>query len=394
MCDETSCVSPNHKLRVCYFGTYEKTYPGNRALINSLRLGGMETVECHEPLWEETKQKGKKYFSPWSLVRLGLRYLWICLRLWCRFRRLMPVDIIIVGFNGHIDLLPAKILSKWHGAALIFNPMVSIYDAVVVDKQFYVEKSWPARAILAFERFLCRLPDMVLLDAEEHFKFWNRYLKLPRARYRALLWGVDETVFYPRSPTRSADGVLQVLFYGKFQPLQGAIYIIEAAKLIEGYSDIQFVIIGRGPTWPEVHARAQELGLTNVSFVEWVDLNKLPECIANADVCLGIFGMTPKYDRCISNKVVQAMSMKRPVLTGHTSAMSQFMEGGRHLLFCPPGDPQAIADGILALRQDPALRQRLSENGYWLFQEKFASEVIAQQICVYCNEVVRARRRL
>jgi glycosyltransferase involved in cell wall biosynthesis len=392
MGNEMKRIFPGRKIRVCYFGTYEQAYPGNRTLINSLRIGEIETVECHESLWEKTLQKGKKYFGFWSLARLGLRYLRTSLRLWRKFRRLMPVDILIVGFNGHIDLLFAKILCKCYGAALIFNPMVSIYDAIVIDKRFYVEGTWPARIILAFEQFLSRLPDIILLDTEEHYRFWERYLKLPRERYRPLLWGVDETIFFPRTPTRSVDGGLRLLFYGKFQPLQGVIYIIEAAKLLESYNDIQFVIIGRGSTWSEVHARAQQLGLSNVSFFDWVDLNELPEYIANADVCLGIFGLTPKYGRCIPNKVLQALSMRRPVLTGRTAAMSEYMEGGRHLLFCPPGDPQAIADSVLALRQDPTLRQRLSENGYRLYRERFAPEVVAQQVRVYCEELIRAGR--
>jgi len=392
--NEAVCIFAKRKIRICYFGTYERTYPGNRALINSLRFAGMDTVECHEPLWEETQQKGKSYFGFWSLMRLGLRYLRICLSLWRKFRRLIPVDIIIVGFNGHIDLLLAKVLSKWYGARLIFNPMVSIYDAIVVDKQFYAESSWPAKAILAFERFLCRLPDAVLLDSEEHYKFWNRYLKLPPERYFPLPWGVDEAIFYPQSPTRSADGVFRVLFYGKFQPLQGVIYIIEAAKLLESYPDIQFTIIGRGPTWSDVSARAQELDLDNVNFIESVDLHELPRYIANADVCLGIFGRTPKYNRCIPNKVLQALSMQRPVLTGHNSAMHEFMESGQHLLFCPPGDPQAIADGILALQQNPSLRQYLGKNGYRLFQEKFASRAIAQLVRVYCEKLIREKENL
>ncbi|MBT0160754.1 glycosyltransferase family 4 protein [Candidatus Bathyarchaeota archaeon A05DMB-2] len=387
-------MASDEAIRICYFGTYERTYPGNRSLIHSLRLAGMDVVECHEPLWEETQQKGKSYFGFWSLMRLGLRYLRICLSLWRKFRRLTPVDIIIVGFNGHIDLLLAKILSKRYGARLIFNPMVSIYDAIVVDKQFYAEGSWPAKAILAFEQFLCRLPDVVLLDSEEHYKFWERYLRLPRERYRPLLWGVDEVIFYPQSPSRAADGVFRVLFYGKFQPLQGVIYIIEAAKLLESDPDIQFTVIGRGPTWADVSARAQELGLNNVHFIEGVDFQELPRYIANADVCLGIFGLTPKYNRCIPNKVLQALSMQRPILTGYTSAMHEFMESGRHLLFCPPGDPQAIADGILTLRQAPSLRQHLSENGYRVFQEKFSSRVIAQQIRAYCKELIREKENL
>lgn len=366
-----SSVHNHRTLRVCFFGTYDSRYPGNAVLIEGLRGNGVEVMECHVPLWETTPIKDAEYFGLWSTVRLAGRFAVATARLLTEAARLPRCDVVIAGFNGYLDLPLAKLVARGWSAKLVFNPMMSIYDTLVLDRRHFAESSAGARLILQLERALYKLPDAILLDSRAHYRFFVEQLKCPWAKFRQLWFGVDERIFRMRR-SKPKDGRFRLLFYGKYQPLQGVVHIVEAAKRVESDPDIVFSLIGHGPTWPEVQQRARELKTRNIEFVKWVDFDKLPDLIARADVCLGIFGTSGKVSRCMPNKVVQALAMGRPVITGYTDAMGELLRDGEHVVFCQLGDPEGLAAAIIRLKQDRELRCRIAQGGHELFCERLS----------------------
>ena len=57
----------------CLFGTYDAGHSANRLLGLALARAGWRVVECHEPLWEETRTKGRRYFGARSPSRAAAR---------------------------------------------------------------------------------------------------------------------------------------------------------------------------------------------------------------------------------------------------------------------------------------------------------------------------------
>jgi glycosyltransferase involved in cell wall biosynthesis len=374
-------------LRVCFFGTYDSSYPGNRVLIEGLRRIGVEIVECHIPLWENTPIKGADYYGVWSLVRLGGRFALAMVRLLIQAMRAPACSVVITGFNGYFDLPAAKLVTWFWKGKLVFNPMMSMYDTLVLDRQRFREGTLLARLILWVERALYTLPDALLLDSRVHYQFFAEHLKCPWSKFRPMPFGADDRIFYPR-PRPAPNGRFRVLFYGKYQPLQGVVWIVEAARLLQSDPAIDFCLIGTGPTWPEVQQRARDLGVQNIQFVKWVDFHQLPEVIARADVCLGIFGVSDKVDRCIANKVVQALAMRKAVITGYTKAMAEVLMDREQVIFCESGNPKALADAIAELKQNVNLRQQIADLGYDLFRQRFSPEAIGALARRYLEDLI------
>jgi glycosyltransferase involved in cell wall biosynthesis len=358
------------ELRVCFFGTYDSQYPGNRVLIEGLRLNEVEVVECHVALWEKTRVKEGGYFGPLSLVRLAGQYVLAMARLLARVVGIPRCSVIVAGFNGYLDLPAARAVALVWRAQLVFNPMMSLYDTLVIDRRRFRPGTLAARLILCLERMLYKLPDAMLVDTKVHFQFFADELRCPWDKFRQLSFGVDDSVFQPRPRVESGD-LVRVLFYGKYQPLQGVVHIVEAAKILEGDPGVSFLVIGRGPTWPEVQRRSRELRVANVQFVEWVDFHSLPDVIARADICLGIFGASGKVERCVSNKVLQAMAMGKPVISGYTKAMGEVLSDGEGVVFCELGSPEDLARAIISLK-DSSLREEIGRRGYEAFLARFS----------------------
>ena len=222
------------------------------------------------------------------------------------------------------------------------------------------------------------MADLVLLDTDAHIDFFIREFGLPREKFRRIFVGTDSDIFYPRSDAKSDDKFL-VHFHGNYIPLQGVRYIIQAAKILEK-ENIVFNLIGRGQTFQNDRRLAEKLKLTNINFIEPVPYDKLPDYIARANVCLGIFGDSPKTELVIPNKVFEAIAMAKPVITADTPAVRELFTDKENIFLCRRADPRNLADAILQLKQNDELRQRISDGAYKLFKSRASEDIIGAEL--------------
>ncbi|HID86992.1 MAG TPA: glycosyltransferase, partial [Anaerolineae bacterium] len=135
------------------------------------------------------------------------------------------------------------------------------------------------------------------------------------------------------------------------------------------------------------------LGLRNMAFYPtWLPAEELiHRFILPADVCLGIFGLSPKAQRVVPYKVFVALAMAKPLITGDSPAAREVLINGETALLCPMGDPQALAQAILRLREDPSLRRRIAEGGHRTFQERFSPRAIGAVVKGILEEAILPR---
>ncbi len=365
-------------MRVCFFGTFERDYPRNRILIEGLRAQGVEVLECHEPLWERTRDKTGGYLRTPSLLRLSFSLGASYLRLLRKHQSLPPHGACLVGYIGQADLPLARLLHRGGNCPVVFIPMVSLYDTLVWDRRLFSPHLPPAWFLFGLDLASLRLADLSVLDTEEERDFFSRLFGLRRQKTAVLPVGAEEKVFYPRGTPPKKKGALEVLFYGKFIPLHGIPYILEAAGLLPK-EDFHFTLIGQGQLRPPMEEKARRLGLSQVSFKDWVPLEELPLHIERADVCLGIFDPGEKAGRVVPNKVYQALAMAKPVITGDSPAARSLLEGS--VLFCPRGSGRALAQALRLFQEGgPNLWEELGRRGYEHFLQHFSSQRIGARM--------------
>ena len=145
--------------------------------------------------------------------------------------------------------------------------------------------------------------------------------------------------------------------------------MVRAAALLQDESDILFDFWGEGAELPALKRLAQSLGVTNAVFHGWVDRADLPAKLAKAHLCLGVFGSTFQSKHTIQNKIWEGLMLGLPVITGQAATIEERLTNGEHLYLMERENPQALAAGILALKNDPALRHKLSQQGLERAQE-------------------------
>jgi glycosyltransferase involved in cell wall biosynthesis len=90
----------------------------------------------------------------------------------------------------------------------------------------------------------------------------------------------------------------------------------------------------------------------------------------------------------VHNKVYEGMAMGKPVITGQSPAIAAQFHSGEELLACPR-TPQGLAESILQLKEDPALRARLGANALHAFQERYSLQSLGKLLLGYLHEFDR-----
>ena len=373
-------------LRALYFGTFHSTYPGNALLIKGLRQNGVEVSVCHVPLGEKSRSKYHEYGSFVSKVRLAILYLGAYVKLCLGYLKAGPHDTIIYGYLGQLDAPLVYLISRLRRKPVVFNPMFSLYDTVVLDRQLFRDGSVAARILSFLDRFAFRISTIVFLDTREHIRIWTDRLGCDPERIRQLNFGADDSIFFPRE-TAAHEAPFRVIFYGTFMPTQGVPIIVEAAKILER-EGVRFEIIGFGQDSEKVRNLADHIRPTNVTFVEWVNFEELPERIARAHVALGMFGTSDKMKRCLPNKIVQCLAMGCPVITGESPSVREYCRHGKDIFLCEPGDPVKLAEAIRTLRDDPELRATIAEGALELYRDQFTPLAVGAKARGFMEEII------
>jgi glycosyltransferase involved in cell wall biosynthesis len=380
-------MSDPHTLRVCYFGTYDQDYPRNRIMIDGLRANGAEVLVCNVPLWEDTAEKVEKASGRWLSWRFFVKLIRVYLRLVREEWALPRYDVMLVGYPGQFDVYVARLLTWRRRIPLVFNVLMSLY-LIVLERQLEKKSRFTSRLIYWAEKGACLLSDQIILDTSAYVDFFCRTYGLQPDRFRLVPLGADERAYRPVTRSGSDDSCFKVVYYGTFIPLHGVDHIVGAASHLRGYDDIQFVLIGTGQLKAATVAMAQELGLNNVTFIDWVEKGALMDYLADAGVCLGVFGTTPQSLYTVQNKIWEGLAMAKPVITGDAPMIREVLTPGEHLLVCERADPRALADAVLTLYHDPPLRERLAQNGYRVIQEKYTVKETGRRVKTHLQEAI------
>jgi glycosyltransferase involved in cell wall biosynthesis len=188
----------------------------------------------------------------------------------------------------------------------------------------------------------------------------------PADRIVEVEWGADTDRFRPEAtgvlPFARAFGTLAV-FAGAFRSWHGAIHLVRAIRELRSrrVRDVGALFIGEGPELPAVRAEAE--GLDDVIFTGAVAHERMPSCLAAADVGVAPFDVGAHGPLALGFywsplKMFEYMATGLPVVAPAVDRIDGLIGHEREGLLYDPSQPGALADALDRLR-DPALRARL-----------------------------------
>lgn len=246
-------------------------------------------------------------------------------------------------------ILPLFVLKPFMRGEVIGDAFTSLYDTVIEDRALAGAMSLKAFYYAMLDRLLIAISDVLFFDTAEHEAYFRSKFVLGKRRTLVVPVAVDmakmEHVTAKKLPHHH-DGDFEVLFCGKFIPLQGIEHIIRAAALLRDEMHIHFTLLGNGQTYAAMQTLANDLLPLNLTWIERVPYDDLLAYTKGADLSLGIFGGSAKASRVISNKVVESLALGAPLVTLRNPPLTRLLKDGESVFFANPADPEDLAKTI------------------------------------------------
>lgn len=275
-------------------------------------------------------------------------------------RNYKNIDLVWVPCFRQRDLASAAKWASVRNIPLIFDPLISAYDKQIFERKKFAINSSKAKKLLDWEEKLFHQADLIIADTQAHAAYFSEQFKVAKEKTHVVYVSADEKLFTPsKTPSRHEEKKpLDILFYGSYVPLQGADIIVKAASQYQG-PEVSWTLLGDGSMRKECETLANELGVTNVHFADWMEYQDLPKRIQAADIVLGVFGDTPKAGRVMPNKVFQSLAMAKPVVTQSSSAYPSGVQECKGMSWVAAGSASELASEVSKLAELTAEERKM-----------------------------------
>lgn len=208
---------------------------------------------------------------------------------------------------------------------------------------------------------------------------------------RVIYNGIDPQPFLEAANMRAASqDTASLVYVGGLAKHKGVHTAIKAISLLksQGKADgLHLTIIGSGhPDYEELlKQHVGVLGLAkNVLFRGRVPRSKIAEILADQD----IFLFTSVYEEPMARTVMEAMAVGLPVIGTAVGGQREMLEDGVNALTFQPDNVADLADRIVQLACDPALRARLADAGRQTVLERFTLERMVDEMEKWLETIV------
>ena len=246
----------------------------------------------------------------------------------------------------HVHYISPKLFWYWE----VKNLFVSPWGSDVIDD--YSSETKP----LLYRRFVFRQAKVVtatspfLADVTRHYT--DKEIQI-------VPFGVDCQVFRPTGRINTTSAVT-LGFVKHLKVRYGPEYLIQAMEMIvRKYPQTRLLMAGSGELRSQLEALAQQLDLTrNVSFLGAIEHEKVPELLKNVDI-----SVMPSIREAFGVAALEAQAMEIPVVATRVGGIPEVVLDGETGILVEPGDSEQLAQAILTLIENPALRRQMGERG-------------------------------
>lgn len=182
-----------------------------------------------------------------------------------------------------------------------------------------------------------------------------------------------------RERLRVPPEVFVIATIGRLIPRKGQRYLLGAIpKVLECQPKAVFTFFGEGPDEPLLRTLAKDLGIEEkVIFAGFEE--KIERVLGGLDILVH-----PALSEGLGVVLIEAMIAKVPVVATAVGGIPEIILPGQTGLLVPPADPEALAEAILTLLQNPECARQLGEAGRLYALEKFSVDAMVEgNLAVY-----------
>lgn len=233
---------------------------------------------------------------------------------------------------------------------------------------------------LLLERLANRMTDLILANSEAVKADVIRQERVESARIRVIYNGVDPSRYALSAEPglRASLGIpadaKTIGVVARLIDYKGHRFFLRACPEIKRrHPRATILLIGDGPEAGSLVALSRQLGLQEaVHFLG--TRSDIPQLLSLLDVVA-----LPSLEEGFPNVVLEAMAAGKPVVASRVGGVPEAVIHEETGLLVPPENPQAIAEGIMRLLDDPARGEEMGRAGRERVIRKFGMNRMVQQ---------------
>lgn len=229
-------------------------------------------------------------------------------------------------------------------------------------------------------RFVLQGPHGATIFENETDRQYFISSKMVRPQDTHLIQGVGvDTNFY--LPHKEASGPPLVVLASRLLWDKGIDAFVDAAKILRSKTPARFVLVGEpDPGNPASIPQETLQQWVKDGWIEWWGWQSDMRSVFAACQLVTL----PSLAEGVPTVLLEAAASGRAIVTTDAPGCREVVRHGVNGLLVPLRDPQALADAIQTLLENPQLRQEMGQRGREIVEKEFSSEiVIAQTLGVY-----------
>jgi glycosyltransferase involved in cell wall biosynthesis len=351
-------------VKVCLVGQYDIDHPKEAIIRRSLRSAGVEVVDC----------LAKK-----EILGQGLRKLpalpGVARDIWKQIRA-ADCDAIIVAHGNNILVPFLRMQSKGQRTPIILDG----FDPQYIHAMLRGEPWLKTRLVWLVEKLSFVASDKIIVVADAMRDVYIDTYGVSSDKLVVVPCGADEAKWYNNGQASSESPAdFRIVYWGRFHAHHGISVILEAAQQLES-ERVEFVVAGDGRGRDELVESARGKGVGNIKFPGFLSDQELRALVVSADVCLGFLSEDTPAQNSISWKVSEALAMSKAVITVRSPATQETFIHRENIYMIPAGSGSALAEGILEIKEDGSLRNRLERNGNAYYRDHYSQEALGRSL--------------
>ncbi len=172
------------------------------------------------------------------------------------------------------------------------------------------------------------------------------------------------------------------LYPGSMGFMNGLDYCLDCAKILDarGITDIHLALMGDGARREHLAARIRDEGIRSAALYDAVTKRDMPGYLSAADIGISCFLPIPPMEANSANKYFDFLSAGLPVVINYGGWQATALRETGAGVSVDGHRPEAMADAIVRLQNDPEARAEMGRRARRLAQERYDRDLLVDRL--------------
>jgi hypothetical protein len=264
------------------------------------------------------------------------------------------------------------------GARVVFD-VHELWQEMMAERAPRLVRPLARRAFAEALRCIARRVDWVTVVSPANQAF---YLAARRDGRVDLIHNSPRMEMFP-SCRQDVEGPVVVVHEGHLSIERGMLEMLEALVMARRSVEVRLLIVGGVREWDRARFDAEVSALGLAEAIEspgWVSYDSIGRWLSRSQIGIVAMQPTPNNYLSLSNKIYNYMGCGLAVIVPAGSATADLVREVDCGVAVDTTSAEAIADAMVRLVRDPALRQRLGANGRRAVEQTYGWHKMAERL--------------